>query len=108
MKIAFVGGGSVQWTPKLVTDMALTGTLAGANLVLHDIDADALDLLTRACERISAEAGETLQVTSTLDRAEALRDAGRTAGGKREVHGDGEWLTIAEQVSDARVWAGGL
>ena len=47
MKIAFIGGGSVQWTPKLVTDMALNETLAGANLVLHDNDANALSLLTR-------------------------------------------------------------
>ena len=75
MKIAFIGGGSVQWTPKLVTDMALTETLAGANLVLHDIDADALELLTRACERIVAQVGGSLQVTATLDRAEALRGA---------------------------------
>jgi alpha-galactosidase/6-phospho-beta-glucosidase family protein len=75
MKIAFIGGGSVQWTPKLVTDMALAETLAGANLVLHDIDADALELLTRACERIVAQVGGGLQVTATLDRAEALRGA---------------------------------
>lgn len=75
MKIAFIGGGSVQWTPKLVTDIALTETLAGANLVLHDIDADALELLTRACERIVVQVGGSLQVTATLDRAEALRGA---------------------------------
>jgi len=75
MKIAFVGGGSVQWTPKLVTDMALTETLASANLALHDIDADALELLTRACERIVGQVGGNLQVTATLDRAEALRGA---------------------------------
>jgi alpha-galactosidase len=75
MKIAFIGGGSVQWTPKLVTDMALTETLAGADLVLHDIDADVLDLLTRASQRIVEKAGGTLHVTATTDRAEALRDA---------------------------------
>jgi len=28
MKIAFIGGGSVQWTPKLVTDVALNRPLA--------------------------------------------------------------------------------
>ena len=54
MKIVFIGGGSVQWTPKLVTDVALTGTLAGAALVLHDVDADALELLAHASERIVA------------------------------------------------------
>ncbi len=76
MKIAFVGGGSVQWTPKLVTDMALTETLAGAELALHDIDADALDLLARASQRIVAQVNGNLRVTATTDRAEALRNAG--------------------------------
>ena len=67
MKIAFIGGGSVQWTPKLVTDMALTDTLAGAQLVLHDIDADALALLTRASKRIVAQVGGNLDITATTD-----------------------------------------
>lgn len=75
MKIVLIGGGSVQWTPKLATDMALTETLAGANLMLHDIDPDSLKLLTRACECISEQAGDTLQVSATLDRTQALRDA---------------------------------
>jgi alpha-galactosidase len=75
MKIAFIGGGSVQWTPKLVTDIALSEQLAGATLMLHDIDAEALELLTRACERIVEEVDGSLQITPTLDRAEALQDA---------------------------------
>jgi len=75
MKIAFIGGGSVQWTPKLVTDMALTKTLAGATLVLHDIDAEALELLTNASERIVEQVGAELHVTATANRTEALREA---------------------------------
>jgi len=75
MKIVLIGGGSVQWTPKLVTDVALTETLAGADLVLHDIDAEALELLARTCDRIVAQVGGSLHVTATTDRAEALRDA---------------------------------
>jgi alpha-galactosidase/6-phospho-beta-glucosidase family protein len=74
-KIAFIGGGSVQWSPKIVTDIALCETLAGAQLVLHDIDADALGLLARACERIVDQLSGRLQVTATMDRAEALRGA---------------------------------
>jgi alpha-galactosidase/6-phospho-beta-glucosidase family protein len=74
-KIAFIGGGSVQWAPKIVTDIALCEPLASAQLVLHDIDADALGLLTRACERIVAQADGSLQVTATLDRAETLQGA---------------------------------
>jgi alpha-galactosidase len=75
MKIAFIGGGSVQWTPTLVTDMALTETLAGATLVLHDIDADALELLTRASQRIVEQVNGNLHIAATTDRTEALRDA---------------------------------
>lgn len=74
-RIAFIGGGSVQWTPVLVTDMALTETLAGAELVLHDIDADALELLARASRRIVAQVGGDLHISATLDRAEALEGA---------------------------------
>jgi alpha-galactosidase/6-phospho-beta-glucosidase family protein len=74
-KIAFIGGGSVQWTPKLVTDMAVIEALDGSELILHDIDEDALNLLTRACERISTLAGDTLKIAATLDRTTALRDA---------------------------------
>jgi alpha-galactosidase len=75
MKITFIGGGSVQWTPKLVTDMALTETLADAELVLHDIDTNALDLLTRVCTKIVAQAEANMQVEATLDRAGALQNA---------------------------------
>lgn len=74
-KIAFIGGGSVLWTPLLVTDIALTETLAGAELVLHDIDAEALDLLARASRRIVAQVGGELHISATLDRAEALEGA---------------------------------
>jgi alpha-galactosidase/6-phospho-beta-glucosidase family protein len=75
MKIAFIGGGSVQWASKIVTDLALSETLAGAELMLHDIDADALALLARAGKRIVAQVGGSLQVAATLDRAAALRGA---------------------------------
>ncbi len=75
MKIAFIGGGSVQWAPKIVTDLALSETLAGDELVLHDIDAEALALLARACERIVAQAGSSLHVRATPERADALRGA---------------------------------
>jgi alpha-galactosidase/6-phospho-beta-glucosidase family protein len=74
-KIAFIGGGSVQWTLKLATDIALNGTLAGANLVLHDIDVEALDLLARACQRMVEQVQGSLRVTSATDREEALCDA---------------------------------
>jgi alpha-galactosidase len=75
IRIAFIGGGSVQWTLGLVTDMALTETLAGTTLVLHDIDAGALDLLACASRRVVAQVGGDLHISTTLDRAEALEGA---------------------------------
>lgn len=75
MKITFIGGGSVQWTAKLVADMALNLTLDGAELVLHDIDEDALDLLTKVSKKIMLDTGSHIQVRSTLDRRGALQGA---------------------------------
>jgi alpha-galactosidase/6-phospho-beta-glucosidase family protein len=75
MKIAFIGGGSVLWTPKLVADMASIEALNGAQLMLYDIDEDALNLLARASERISTQAGGTLEIAATRDRTTALCDA---------------------------------
>jgi alpha-galactosidase/6-phospho-beta-glucosidase family protein len=72
-KIAFIGGGSVQWTPGLVSDMALTETLSAAELVLHDIDAVALKRMVPVCKRIVKQCNANMQVTATLDRAKALR-----------------------------------
>jgi alpha-galactosidase/6-phospho-beta-glucosidase family protein len=75
MKIAFIGGGSVQWTTMLLTDMVLNETLDGAELALHDIDTDALALATRASERIVEQAQSQIRITATADRENALRDA---------------------------------
>src|SRR4030095_3305188 len=75
MKIAFIGGGSMQWTALLTVDLALTDTLAGATLALHDIDAGALGLMNRVAERITTQLGRDLQIEATADRAEALRGA---------------------------------
>ena len=75
MKIAFIGGGSVQWTAKLVADMALNPSLDSAELVLQDIDENALNLLTKVCKKIMLETGSHIRVSSTLDRRSALQGA---------------------------------
>lgn len=75
MKIAFIGGGSVQWTPALVNDMALTESLHGSELVLHDIDPEALMQMIPVCKRITTFHNSRIDVSGTLDRAEALRAA---------------------------------
>jgi alpha-galactosidase len=99
MKVAFIGGGSMQWTTMLLTDMVLNETLDDDDLVLHDIDGDALALATRASRRIVDQARSRIRITATADRAEALRGARFVIlcvaiGGLRAVHTD---LAIPER-----------
>jgi alpha-galactosidase/6-phospho-beta-glucosidase family protein len=42
-RIAFVGGGSYQWGPKIIQDVALNEELRGGTLILHDINGEALE-----------------------------------------------------------------
>jgi alpha-galactosidase/6-phospho-beta-glucosidase family protein len=74
-RIAFVGGGSYQWGPKLIQDVALNEELRGGTLVLHDINGEALqdmyDWGTRALD--AAETHLKLEKTRLLE--EALRGA---------------------------------
>jgi alpha-galactosidase len=74
-RIVFIGGGSVQWTPGLVNDIALDETLQGAEIVLYDIDADALVEMILVCKRIVKHIGCDIKISATQDRAEALAGA---------------------------------
>src|SRR4051794_30760517 len=70
-KIAFVGGGGYQWGPKIILDVALNEELRGARLVLHDIDAGALDdMYDWGAKAIDASNAElTLEKTQQLEEA---------------------------------------
>ena len=73
-RIAFVGGGSYQWGPKIIQDVALNEDLRGATLVLHDINGEALEDMyewgTRALD--VAKADLNLEKTQRLE--ETLRE----------------------------------
>jgi len=73
-RICFVGGGSYQWTPKLLTDIALTRDLSGT-IVLHDIAPEPMAEMQRLGQKIMREAGAdfTIETSGTLE--EALKDA---------------------------------
>jgi alpha-galactosidase/6-phospho-beta-glucosidase family protein len=75
-KIAFVGGGSYQWGPKIILDVALNDDLRGGRLVLHDINAEALDDMyewgTKALDQ--ADADLKLEKTQRLEEALAGAD----------------------------------
>ncbi len=57
MQVTIIGGGSYQWTPKLMTDLLATPSLAGCHLVLMDIDPTPLPkmaaLVNRANEALA-------------------------------------------------------
>ena len=73
-RICFVGGGSYQWTPKLLTDIALTKDLSGT-IVLHDIAPGPMEEMQRLGRKIMAEAGADFSIETSGDLHEALKDA---------------------------------
>ena len=70
-RICFVGGGSYNWTPRLLTDLALTPGLTGT-VVLHDRNAGALELMQRLGQKIVAAAGSDLRIEASENAREAL------------------------------------
>src|SRR5262249_43247585 len=75
MKIVIVGGGSFQWVPTLTTDLALTPSLRGAEIVLEDIDASRLARTAPVVEHVSELTGANFTVRTTTDQLDALRGA---------------------------------
>jgi len=75
MKIAIVGGGSYQWVPTLTTDLALTPSVHGAEIVLQDIDADRLARTAPVVERVSELTGAGFTTQTSTDQRAALRGA---------------------------------
>ena len=56
-RIVIVGGGSYHWAPRLLCDFANTSSLAGAEVVLHDLDADRLKLMEELGGEIARRRG---------------------------------------------------
>lgn len=74
-RIAFVGGGSYQWGPKIILDVALNEELRGGTLVLHDINAEALDDMYAWGTKAVDQAGANLELEKTKDLEDALEGA---------------------------------
>jgi alpha-galactosidase len=73
-RICFVGGGSYQWTPKLLTDIALTNDLAGT-IVLHDVAPEPMEEMQRLGRKIMVAAGADFVIETSSSLEDALRDA---------------------------------
>lgn len=74
-KIAFIGGGSFGFTRKLVKDILTFPALADCEIALMDIDAERLEYIRLACEKIVRAGHYPAKVTATTDRVQALKGA---------------------------------
>jgi len=74
-RIAFVGGGSYQWGPKIIQDVALNEELRGGTLVLHDINGEALEDMYQWGTRALDVARADLKLEKAQRLEEALRGA---------------------------------
>jgi alpha-galactosidase/6-phospho-beta-glucosidase family protein len=74
-KIAFVGGGSYQWGPKIIQDVALNEELRGGALILHDINGEALGDMFEWGTKALDVARADLRLEKTQRLEEALRGA---------------------------------
>jgi alpha-galactosidase len=74
-KFAFIGGGSFGFTRALVRDILTFPAFRDAEIALMDIDAERLNYIKQACEKIAAAGGYPAKITATTDRAEALKGA---------------------------------
>jgi alpha-galactosidase len=70
-----VGGGSYQWGPKIIQDVALNEELRGGTLVLHDINGEALRDMYQWGTRALDETKADLKLEKTRRLEEALRGA---------------------------------
>jgi alpha-galactosidase/6-phospho-beta-glucosidase family protein len=74
-KIAIIGGGSYQWTPKLLVDFVNTPALHDAHVVLLDIDPAPLPRMVDLAHHLADVRGSGLTAAATTDRAAALDGA---------------------------------
>ncbi len=93
-KIACIGGGSLYF-PGAIGDLAVRQDLAGAEVVLYDLDLGKAEQVAAVGQRLTAEAGHGLTVTAVAELAEALAGAdfvissigGSGAGSAPSVYG---------------------
>ena len=74
-RIAIVGGGSHQWVPTLVTDIAGRPALQDAHIVLDDIDASRLPRMAEYVEHVARVRQIPMTVSTTTDQRAALNGA---------------------------------
>jgi alpha-galactosidase len=74
-KITFIGAGSFGFTRNLVRDLLTFPLLTDATLCLMDINAERLEFADKSVRKIIELGNYPAKVETTMDRAEALKDA---------------------------------
>ncbi len=75
MKIVMIGGGSCNWSPKLICDIIHEDCLDGSEIVIEDLDLDAANKIKNAGERLAHDNGRKLKFTVTDNEEKAFRNA---------------------------------
>ena len=73
-RVCFIGGGSYNWMPKLLGDLALTRDLSGT-IVLHDVNPTALEDIQRYGTRLMASTGARFSIETTTNLEQGLDGA---------------------------------
>ncbi|MGG1552622.1 alpha-glucosidase/alpha-galactosidase [Paenibacillus ferrarius] len=74
-KVAFIGAGSIGFTRKLLGDLLSVPEFSQMEVAFTDINEHNLEMVTELCQRDIRENGLAIQIQSTTDRKEALKDA---------------------------------
>src|SRR5712691_5275186 len=74
-RITIVGGGSYQWVPKLVVDVANTPSLHEAEIVIEDIDPVPIPRMVEFVEHVAAVRKIPLSASGATDQRKALDGA---------------------------------
>lgn len=74
-KITMVGAGGMSFGPTMVNDVIHTSSLAGARLMLHDVDEARLLRAYRMASRLNAANSSPIRLDYSVDPAEALDGA---------------------------------
>ena len=74
-RIVVIGGGSYQWVPKLLVDIANTPSLVESEIVLQDINPEPLGRMAEWVEHVAAQRSIPLSVRTTTDQPNALAEA---------------------------------
>lgn len=75
LKFVLIGGGSFVFAPTVLEDIIVKHRLANDELVLLDLNAEAVESMSGAGQRIAKELGVPIQISAATDRRSALPGA---------------------------------